>query len=80
MLNHTYASNFNDSNYYIGACRKLCNQKIDNSWSEYSALGYSGTNAGGRLVVKNSEFDNNKDGFDTNMTGRAGKMPAGLVR
>ena len=22
MLNHTYASNFNDSNYYIGACRK----------------------------------------------------------
>jgi hypothetical protein len=66
VLNHTYASNFNDSNYYIGACRKLCNQKIDNSWSEYSALGYSGTNAGGRLVVKNSEFDNNKDGFDTN--------------
>jgi hypothetical protein len=63
---HTYASNFNDSNYYIGACRRLCNQVMDDAWSEYSALGYSGTNAGGRLIVKNSEFDHNKDGFDTN--------------
>ena len=25
-----------------------------------------GTNSGGQLVVKNSEFDHNKDGFDTN--------------
>ena len=33
---------------------------------QYSALGYSGTNSGGALVVKNSEFDHNKDGFDTN--------------
>ena len=52
--------------YYIGACLQVCNQTIDNAWSEYSALGYSGTNSGGRLIVKNSEFDNNKDGFDTN--------------
>ena len=33
---------------------------------EYNALGYSGTNSGGQLVVKNSQFDNNEDGFDTN--------------
>ncbi len=33
---------------------------------EYSALGYSGTNSGGRLLVENSQFDNNEDGFDTN--------------
>jgi hypothetical protein len=66
VWDHTYASNFNDSNYYIGACQQACNQTLENSWSEYSALGYSGTNAGGPLVIKNNEFDNNKDGFDTN--------------
>ena len=62
----TYASNFSDSGYYIGACQQFCNQVMDHAWSEYSALGYSGTNAGGWLIVKNSEFDNNQDGFDTN--------------
>jgi hypothetical protein len=63
---NTYASNFNDSGYYIGACKQICNQTIDHGWGEYSALGYSGSNSGGQLVIKNSEFDNNEDGFDTN--------------
>jgi hypothetical protein len=62
----TYASNFNDSNYYIGACQQVCNQVMNHAWSEYSSLGYSGTNAGGSIVIENSEFDNNQDGFDTN--------------
>jgi hypothetical protein len=39
---------------------------MNHAWSEFNALGYSGTNAGGRLIVQNSEFDRNKDGFDTN--------------
>jgi hypothetical protein len=63
---HTYASNMDDSNYYIGACQQVCNQTLENSWSQYGALGYSGTNSGGQVVVRNSEFDHNKDGFDTN--------------
>jgi hypothetical protein len=66
LWDHTYASNFNDSGYYIGACAQQCNQVVDHAWAEYSALGYSGTNSGGSLIVKNSEFDNNQDGFDTN--------------
>jgi hypothetical protein len=66
VLDHTYGSNFNDANYYIGACAQVCNQVVNHSWSEYSALGFSGTNAGGSLVIENSEFDQNKDGFDTN--------------
>ncbi len=33
---------------------------------EFSALGYSGTNSGGSIVIENSQFDNNKDGVDTN--------------
>src|SRR5579884_3054545 len=63
---HTYASNFNDSGYYIGACGQVCNQTVNDAWAEYSALGYSGSNSGGQLVVENSRFDNNEDGFDTN--------------
>ena len=66
VWDHTYASNFDDSNYYIGACQQVCNQILNHSWSQYSALGYSGTNAGGPLLIENSEFDHNKDGFDTN--------------
>ena len=61
-----YASNFNDSGMYVGACLQVCDVTIDHAWMEYSALGYSGTNSGGSLVVENSQFDNNKDGVDTN--------------
>ena len=62
----TYASNFNDSGYYIGACQQVCNQVVNHAWAEYNALGYSGSNSGGQLVIENSQFDNNEDGFDTN--------------
>jgi hypothetical protein len=66
LWNHTYASNFNDGGYYIGACRRVCNQVINHGWAQFNALGYSGTNSGGRLIVENSQFDHNTDGFDTN--------------
>jgi hypothetical protein len=62
----TYASNFNDSGYYIGACGQICDQTISHAWGEYNALGYSGSNSGGQLVVETSQFDNNEDGFVTN--------------
>lgn len=62
----TYASNFNDSGYYIGACQQVCDQVVNHAWAEFNALGYSGSNSGGMLVVENSQFDNNEDGFDTN--------------
>ncbi len=61
-----YASNFNDSGMYIGACRRLCDAWIDDAWMQYNPLGYSGTNSGGTLVISNSQFDHNQDGFDTN--------------
>jgi len=62
---HTYASNMADSDYYVGACPD-CNTVIDDAHAQYSALGYSGTNSGGHLVIKNSEFDRNKTGVSTN--------------
>jgi hypothetical protein len=66
VWNQTYASNFNDSGMYVGACKQVCGITINHAWMEFSALGYSGTNSGGAVVVENSQFDNNKDGFDTN--------------
>ena len=64
--NHTYASNMNDSGYYIGACQQQCNQVLNHGWGEYNALGYSGSNSGGSLIIEHSQFDDNEDGFDTN--------------
>jgi hypothetical protein len=64
-MNHTYGSNMADSAYYIGACPD-CNQTIDDGHAENSALGYSGTNAGGHLVIQNSEWDLNRSGIVPN--------------
>ncbi len=65
-LSQLYANNFSDSGIYVGACKRACNVTIDHAWMENNALGYSGTNSGGQVVIQNSRFDNNKDGFDTN--------------
>lgn len=66
VWSQTYTSNFNDAGYYEGACRQECNLTMRKGWAQYSALGYSGTNSGGNLIVEESEFDHNRDGFDTN--------------
>jgi hypothetical protein len=73
--NQIYGSNMNDSGMYVGACQQVCGITINHAWMEYSSLGYSGTNSGGAIVIENSQFDNNKDGFDTN-TQIAGDPPA----
>jgi hypothetical protein len=65
VIDQSYASNFSDSGYYIGACPD-CNATINHAWSEYNALGYSGTNSGGHLVIENSQWDNNKTGLVSN--------------
>jgi hypothetical protein len=65
-ISHAYTSNAADSGFYIGACAQVCDQTLNHVWSQFNALGYSGTNSGGTLVVENSQFDHNQDGFDTN--------------
>ncbi len=65
LFAHDYASNQNDSGYYVGACPN-CGVTLDDDQAEFNVLGYSGTNSGGHLLVENSQFDNNQDGFDTN--------------
>ena len=64
--NELYASNMNDSGSYVGACRQLCDVVMDHMWMENNALGYSGTNSGGTVIIENSQFDDNQDGLDTN--------------
>ncbi|MCL2418796.1 MAG: hypothetical protein FWD04_05855 [Conexibacteraceae bacterium] len=84
-FNQDYASNFDDSGFYIGACQSFCNQTLENSQAEYNALGYSGTNSGGSLLIEHNLFDNNQDGFDTNSQNNGdwpspqdGACPAGV--
>jgi hypothetical protein len=83
-FDQAYASNFNDSGFYIGACQQVCHQTMDNVWGEYNALGYSGSNSGGWMLIENSRFDNNEDGFDTNSQNgdnpppQNGACPAGV--
>ncbi len=52
---HVYASGFNDSGVYVGACPD-CRATISHALVERNALGYSGTNAGGHVVVQDSIF------------------------
>ena len=64
-LENSYASGFNDSGLYIGACRN-CNARVFNVVMENNALGYSGSNAGGRLLIENSVFSHNGVGWAPN--------------
>jgi hypothetical protein len=64
--NELYGSNMNDSGAYVGACQRRCDVVMDHMWMEDNALGYSGTNSGGTVVIENSQFDDNQDGLDTN--------------
>jgi hypothetical protein len=62
---NVYASGFNDSGIYLGACRD-CRAKIRHALIENNALGYSGTNSGGHIIIENSTFRNNSSGIGPN--------------
>src|SRR5579884_648749 len=64
-IDQTYSSNMGDSAYYVGACSD-CNVVLTHAHAQNSALGYSGTNAGGHLIIENSEWDQNKAGIVPN--------------
>src|SRR5205823_20044 len=63
---NSYASNMADAAYYIGACQQVCYQTKQYYQGEGSSLRLSSTNAGGYLLVENSECDNNKTGLVSN--------------
>ena len=66
VITHSYASNMADAAYYVGACRRVCNVVLSHDVGVNSALGYSGSNSGGRLVIKDSLFARNRAGIVPN--------------
>jgi hypothetical protein len=66
LITRSYASNMADAAYYVGACRRVCNSTLADDVGTNSALGYSGTNSGGRLVIKDSVFRLNHAGLVPN--------------
>src|ERR1700722_9466680 len=49
--------------FYVGACRQICGTVLTDDHGTNSAFGYLGTNSGGRVVIKNSLFDDNRTGI-----------------
>lgn len=62
VFEHSYASGSADASYYVGQCFP-CNIRLTDLIAEYSALGYSGTNAGGDLILENSLWQLNGTGI-----------------
>jgi parallel beta-helix repeat protein len=65
QLEHIYAAGSPDAGVYIGECYP-CNTVLTDTVSEHNGLGYSGTNAGGNLLIINSVFRNNRAGIVPN--------------
>lgn len=65
QFDHSYGSGNADSAFYIGECFP-CSAVITDIVAEENALGYSGTNAGGDLVIKDSIWRNNAMGIVPN--------------
>jgi hypothetical protein len=60
-----YASGFADSGIYIGACQE-CDARVSGATMENNALGYSGSNSGGKLVLEKSLYRRNAVGIAPN--------------
>lgn len=65
QIDHSYASGSPDAGFYIGGCYP-CDAVIHDVISEWNGLGYSGTNAGGNLVIAESVFRHNRAGIVPN--------------
>ncbi len=65
QFDHDYASGAPDAGFYIGQCQP-CDAVITDVVSEYNGLGYSGTNAGGNLIIANSIWRHNRAGIVPN--------------
>jgi hypothetical protein len=66
LITNTYASNMADAAYYVGGCARMCNVTLAHDTGLNSSLGYSGTNSGGQLVIKDSVFELNRAGVAPN--------------
>ncbi|HEX5614883.1 MAG TPA: plastocyanin/azurin family copper-binding protein [Acidimicrobiia bacterium] len=65
QFDNSYGAGSPDAGFYIGQCYP-CDALITDVYAEYNGLGYSGTNAGGNLLIVNSEFSKNRIGISPN--------------
>jgi len=65
QFDHDYGAGSPDAGFYIGQCYP-CNALITDSLAEWNGIGYSGTNAGGNLLIVRSEWRNNRIGIVPN--------------
>lgn len=65
QMDHSYTSGNADSGFYIGQCYP-CDAVIHDVVAEGNAIGYSGTNAGGNLLVRDSVWRDNALGIVPN--------------
>lgn len=65
ILDHDYGSGAPDAGFYIGQCFP-CNALVTNVIAEYNGLGWSGTNAGGNLIITKSVWRHNRAGIVPN--------------
>jgi hypothetical protein len=62
IVEQSYVSGAADAAFYIGECQP-CDTVVRSVTARLSAVGYSGTNAGGNLVVEDSLFELNDVGI-----------------
>jgi hypothetical protein len=65
QFDHDFTSGNSDSGFYIGECYP-CDAVIHDVIAFQNALGYSGTNAGGNLVIRDSQWVQNAMGLVPN--------------
>ncbi len=65
QIDHSHMVGSKDAGVYIGQCFP-CDAVVDDVLAEHNGLGYSGTNAGGNLLIVNSTFRNNRVGLVPN--------------
>lgn len=64
-LDHVYASGFDDSGLYVGACRD-CRALVEHALAEHNLIGLAATNASGHFLVEHSLFRDNAVGVSFN--------------
>ncbi|MDZ7687351.1 MAG: pectinesterase family protein [Halobacteriales archaeon] len=76
---HCYASGHDDAGFYIGESQPA-HAVISDCVAENNAMGYSGTNAGGDLVIKDSVWRNNMSGLVPNTLDSQEGAPQGHIQ
>jgi parallel beta helix pectate lyase-like protein len=74
VLDHDYVSGAADAAYYVGECNP-CRTTLRQLVARLSAVGYSGTNASGGIVIRDSLWDRNAIGILPNSYANEKKAP-----